>query len=134
MGLLSLLKSIFGSPVPQPPVNRQSRPPPVPKPAGRDAPPVGRKLNLDASQFAPLTDSQVKVRAAFVGSLWGNPWFGRRDLIPPVTDQRTLLIDRAMVGHGLLTPEQLAEIHDVGTQMDKVRPDLAQAHGGPMRR
>ena len=62
-----------------------------------------------------------------VGSLWGNPWFGRTDLIPPVSDPRTLLIDSAMVGHGLITPEQLAEIHHVGEQMDRVRPDLALA-------
>src|SRR5262249_28590844 len=28
---------------------------------------------------------------------------------------------------GLLTPEQLVEIHDVGAQMEKLRPDLMQA-------
>jgi hypothetical protein len=48
-------------------------------------------------------------------------------LIPPVSDERTLLVDRALVAHGLLTPEQLAEIHEIGQQMDKVRPDLALA-------
>jgi retron-type reverse transcriptase len=32
-----------------------------------------------------------------------------------------------MVGLGLLTPEQLVEIHEVGAQMEKVRPDLVQA-------
>ncbi len=32
-----------------------------------------------------------------------------------------------MVGIGLLSPEQLAEIHKVGAQMDKLRPDLLQA-------
>jgi retron-type reverse transcriptase len=84
-------------------------------------------LNLDAGQFTPLADSDVKKKAKGLGSLWGNPWFGRRDLIPPVSDARTILIDRAMVAHGLLTPEQLAEIHEVGQQMDKVRPDLALA-------
>ena len=38
-----------------------------------------------------------------MGSLFRNPWFGRRDLIPPVSDERTALIDRGMVGLGLLT-------------------------------
>jgi retron-type reverse transcriptase len=44
-----------------------------------------------------------------------------------VSDERTALIDRGMVGIGLLTPEQLVEIHEVGVQMDKVRPDILQA-------
>ena len=82
---------------------------------------------LDVGKFAPLTSDEVKKKARGLGSLWGHPWFGRRDLIPPVTDPRTQLIDRAMVGHGLLTPEELVEIHRVGEQMDIVRPDLAMA-------
>ena len=41
--------------------------------------------------------------------MWSNPWFGRRDLIPPDQDTRTLMIDRAMVTHGLLTPEELVQ-------------------------
>ena len=87
-----------------------------------------RKLNLDPGQFAPLTSDQVRRRARWqMGSLFRNPWFGRRDLIPPVSDERTALIDRGMVGLGLLTPEQLVEIHEVGAQMEKLRPDLLQA-------
>jgi retron-type reverse transcriptase len=82
---------------------------------------------LDASQFAPLSDADVKQQARKLGSLWRSPWFGRRDLIPPVSDPRTALIDRAMVGHGYLTPEELAEIHKVGEAMDRIRPDLAMA-------
>jgi len=87
-----------------------------------------RKLNLDPGQFAALTTDQVRRRARWqMGSLFRNPWFGRRDLIPPVSDERTALIDRGMVGLGLLTPEQLVEIHEVGAQMEKLRPDLIQA-------
>ncbi len=90
-----------------------------------------RRLNLDPGQFTPLTGDQVKrqARGFGLGSLFRNPWFGRRDLIPPVSDERTILIDRGMVGLGLLTPEQLVEIHDIGAQMEKLRPDLAQAAG-----
>jgi len=53
-----------------------------------------------------------------------NRWFGRRDVIPPISDPRTALIDRAMVGQGLLTPEQLVEIHGVGDKMAELRPAL----------
>lgn len=94
---------------------------PQPKPA--------RKLNLDPGQFAPLAGDQIKMKARGLGSLFRNPWFGRRDLIPPATDERTALIDRGMVGVGLLTPEQLVEIHEAGAQMEKLKPDLAQAAG-----
>jgi retron-type reverse transcriptase len=59
--------------------------------------------------------------------LWGNPWFGRRDLIPPVSDKRTLIIDRAMATQGLITPDELTHIHAVGAEMDKVRPHIAAA-------
>jgi len=33
-----------------------------------------------------------------------------------------------MVGHGLITPDELVTIHKVGLEMDEVRPDLAVAH------
>jgi retron-type reverse transcriptase len=82
---------------------------------------------LELGAFAPLTSEEVRKQAGQVGSLWGNPWFGRRDLIPPSSDKRTELIDRGMVGQGLITPEELEEIHRVGAQMDEVRPDLAMA-------
>jgi retron-type reverse transcriptase len=87
-----------------------------------------RKLAaLEISQFSPLPASEVKKQARQLGSLWSSPWFGRRDLIPPVTDPRTLLIDRAMVAEGLIAPEQLQEIHEVGAAMDRIRPDLIVA-------
>ena len=46
-------------------------------------------------------------------------WFGRRDIIPPVTDARTLLIDRGMLTQGFLDAEELAEIHGTGLEWDK---------------
>lgn len=98
--------------------------------ATRTAPrPVERRtLDLDPGQFAPQTHDQTKAAAASAGNLWGNPWFGRRDLIPPASDPRTILIDRAMVGQGLLTPEELVEIHESGDEMARLRPDLTGAH------
>ncbi|MEX2212519.1 MAG: reverse transcriptase family protein [Phycisphaeraceae bacterium] len=88
--------------------------------------PAPNLASLDPAQFTPMSDAAA-FTAAGPGPLWGNPWFGRRDLIPPVTDKRTLLIDRAMVAHGYLTPEELVEIHEVGEQMDIVRPELLHA-------
>ena len=96
------------------------------------SPPVQAKkktLNLDVAQFAPLSNDAAKKQARNMGSPWSSPFFGRRDLIPPASDERTLLIDRAMVGQGLLTAEELAEIHKVGAEMDKIRPDLTLAVG-----
>jgi retron-type reverse transcriptase len=92
-----------------------------------------KPLNLDAGQFAPLSDEQTKAAASAAGNLMGNPWSGRRDLIPPASDPRTNLIDRAMVGQGLLTPEELAEIHKVGDEMSRLRPELAGAHAAAER-
>jgi retron-type reverse transcriptase len=90
---------------------------------------AARKLNLDPGQFAPLSPEQLRRRARGMGrfTFLSNPWFGRRDLIPPVSDERTAMIDRGMVGAGFLTAEQLVEIHEVGAQMDKLRPDLVHA-------
>jgi RNA-directed DNA polymerase len=105
----------------------RSTPPPLPTQAARPQPKPPRKLNLDPGQFAPLTGDQIKKQARGLGTLWRSPWFGRRDLIPPVSDERTALVDRGMVGLGLLTPEQLAEIHEVGAKMEQLRPDLLQA-------
>jgi retron-type reverse transcriptase len=138
MGLFSWLGKLFGNPSQaQPDFQLEGEPirspaPAQPRPAPsapqRPQQKAPRKLNLDPGQFAPLTGSQMKARARFTrGSLFSNPWFGRRDLIPPVSDSRTALIDRGMVGVGLLTPEQLVEIHEVGAQMEKLKPDLIQA-------
>ncbi len=80
------------------------------------------KLDLDASDFLPISRDEL-MDATKGMNLWASPWFGRRDLIPPTTDARTKLIDRAMVANGLLSPEQLLEIHRVGAEMDHYRPD-----------
>src|SRR5262249_23616395 len=80
-------------------------------------------LDLNAAEFLPVGRDELKDAAQKV-QLWG-PWFGRRDLIPPADDPRTKLIDRALVTHGLLTPEQLVDIHRVGDEMDRLRPWVA---------
>src|SRR5262245_46940896 len=132
MGLFSWLRNLFGGRVvasSQAEPNRLNERPraipqsggqstslPQPTRATRFAP--ARKLNLALGQFAPMSSADVKSAARGLGSLWRSPWFGRRDLIPPVSDERTALIDRGMVGAGLITPEQLIEVHEVGAKMD----------------
>lgn len=93
-----------------------ARPAPTPRP--------NVTLNFDAAQFLPITRDELRQEAS--RDRWfGNVFFGRRDLIPPVDDPRTRLIDRALVTNGLLSPEQLTEIHRVGAEMDRLRPDLS---------
>ena len=87
---------------------------------------------LDLATFAPMSDAQVKAAAqGLVASgvnLFQTFRFGLRSQIPPATDPRTLLIDKALVAHGLLTPEDLVEIHRIGDAMDEVKPVLENIH------
>jgi retron-type reverse transcriptase len=89
--------------------------------------PAPKALNLDAAQFAPVSRAETMKRARRAGMMWGGGWWGRRDVIPPSTDGRTLLIDRTMVVYGLLTPEELVEIHEIGDRMLELKGDFAIA-------
>jgi RNA-directed DNA polymerase len=83
-------------------------------------------LDLGAADFLPIPRDEMVEQAKTVGrATWANPWFGRRDLIPPADDARTSLIDKGMVGEGLLTPRELVEIHQVGAEMERHRTTLA---------
>lgn len=81
------------------------------------------KAGLDASSFLPITRDEI-ISSTRTRWLWSGAFWGRRDLIPPVSDTRTKLIDRGMLTQGILTAEQLAEIHRVGLEMDAVRPSM----------
>jgi retron-type reverse transcriptase len=98
-----------------PPAPEPAPPPPEPQPAAAEP--------LSADHFLPIERDELKAAAGKITG-WG-PWFGRRDLIPPASDPRTGLIDRALVTHGLLSPEELAEIHRIGDEMERLRPQLA---------
>src|SRR4051812_41939951 len=84
------------------------------------------------TEFLPVTRAEI-VDAAKGGNLLSTAFtFGRPSVIPPVTDPRTMLIDRALVTNGLLTPEELNEIHVVGEEYEKAKPteaNLAAAAG-----
>jgi RNA-directed DNA polymerase len=83
--------------------------------------------NLDLGPLTPLSSEQVREQANNLNWRNGNPWFGRQDLIPPLSDPRTKLIDQGMLGQGFITSEELTEIHRVGALMDELRPQLNQA-------
>jgi RNA-directed DNA polymerase len=91
---------------------------PAPKPASPPADPYA------APDFLPISRGEI-LKAADGKNLMANAWqTGRSSIIPPADDLRTRLIDRALVTHGLLTPEELAEIHRVGDEYARVKPSL----------
>ena len=102
--------------------------PPSPPPVRvQPAPPKPKLLNLDASQFAPISSGDALAQARASTTVRSNPWWGRLDTIPPASDERTLLIDRSLVAYGLLQPEDLVEIHKIGDQMLEISGDHALA-------
>lgn len=131
MGLLSLIARLFGggASAPRPPTpSGEPRDPVVPPgmPYRGATPPASapKKLNLDAGQFTPVSREEMMKNAATLRWTWASVNFDRRDQIPSAGDPRTALIDRALVAQGLLTPEQLVEIHEAGAKMRELRPDL----------
>ena len=111
-----------------PPVPRSAVGPPLQvQPRG----PIQQKTvgltQLTGGDFQPLSPDQVRAKAATMtrGTGWG---FDSFSVIPSADDERIKLIDQGMVGLGLITPEQLAEIHKVGLEMDEARPQIIQAH------
>jgi len=93
------------------------------EPAEKPPAPKSGELGLDAGDFLPITRREIKAEAKGM-NLFASAWFGRRDLIPPADDPRTKLIDRALVTNGLLTPEQLVEIHRAGAEHERLRSVL----------
>ncbi len=82
---------------------------------------------LDAAQFAPMSADQARQAIAGFGQSWRSAYLDSTRVIPDVRLPRVQLIDRAMVGLGLITPEELANIHEIGRQMGLRRGDWQQA-------
>lgn len=74
---------------------------------------------MKPGDFLPIQRDDLLKQGEEVRRTTGWMWFGRRDIIPPVSDPRTLLIDRGMLTQGLLTAEELAEMHRVGDEWVK---------------
>lgn len=111
---------------PAPPVSPAAQEPIAPTKPEPDSPwkKPAASFGLDAADYLPITRDEL-MKAAQDRNLLSGPWLGRRDVIPPADDPRTRLIDRAMVTNGFISPEQLAEIHAVGAEMDRARLTLA---------
>lgn len=140
MGLLSLIRRLLGRDQPSQP----STPPRASTSLRHNAAPQGRGDraaaatplkpktlgHLDSELFAGVSRDATKKQAKAMGRpSWGNLFaFGRQSVIPPATDERTLMIDRAMVGEGLITPEELKEIHEIGLKMEELRPTYESIH------
>jgi retron-type reverse transcriptase len=90
-------------------------PQPVPMPAPKAAKPAPAALPNPYKNEAILGLSQAEMRArAMRINPYQTAWIGRVDTIPPQTDERTALIDRGLILRGLLTEQQITEIHQVG--------------------
>jgi retron-type reverse transcriptase len=65
------------------------------------------------TEILGLSPEEMRRRAMRIAP-WRTAWIGRVDTIPPQSDERTALIDRGLILRGLLTEEQIVEIHRVG--------------------
>ncbi|MGL6095941.1 MAG: reverse transcriptase family protein, partial [Fimbriiglobus sp.] len=85
-----------------------------------------------ASDFLPIARDDMLKQGQAVRLTAGWMLFGRRDIIPPLTDLRTMLIDRGMLTQGFLTADELAEMHRTGEEWNKYanRLEHIQAKAG----
>lgn len=99
-------------------------PPPPAPPATPSAPPAPGAP--PPGDFLPINRDDLLKQGEEARRGTGWMWFGRRDLIPPTTDPRTLLIDRGMLTQGFLPADELAEMHRVGDEWAKYADRLRQ--------
>ena len=113
-------------PAPAPPAApAPATPVATPPAASAPAPPKAPAADPMSSEFLPVTRAEI-VDAAGKGNLLSTAFqFGRPSIIPPASDPRTQLIDRALVTNGLLSSEELTEIHRVGDEYEAVKPTEA---------
>src|SRR5262249_29850955 len=95
--------------------------PPTPAPVA--APPPGGPQPGD---FLPIDRDDLLKQGEEVRRTTAWMWFGRRDIIPPVSDPRTKLIDRGMLTQGLLSAGDLAETNWVGQERSRHANGLEQ--------
>ncbi len=85
------------------------------------AKPRSNLSGLDTDKFAPITVDEALAATAKVD--WKSANFDSRGVIPHASLPRVQVIDRTMVGMGLISEQELAEIHDIGTKMGQFRSD-----------
>lgn len=67
----------------------------------------------EAHDILGLSPEETRKRSLKIKP-YATAWIGRVDTIPPQSDERTALIDRGLILRGMLTQDQLREIHRVG--------------------
>ncbi|HEX3148849.1 MAG TPA: reverse transcriptase family protein [Gemmataceae bacterium] len=95
------------------------------------APALPPSVGTQASEFLPIHRDDL-LKQAEQTRRTGWMWFGRRDMIPPASDPRTMLIDRGMLTQGFLHADELAEMHGVGDEWERFgnRPQYIQRKAG----
>ncbi len=127
MGLIEFLKQLFGFDSARDHDPRSwasteerdyaSRPhqDPLP-PEDSSAAPKRRSLNgLDVEKFAPLSTKEALGETSAAD--WKSAYYDSLSVIPPDDLPRIRVIDGTMVGLGLISSEELAEIHEIGREM-----------------
>lgn len=89
-------------------------------------PAEGAKDPYDIGVFLQLTAAEHRTRSLKINP-YQTAWIGRTDVIPPESDERTALIDRGLELRGLLTRDELVEIHRVGNLWLRRRHAVALA-------
>jgi RNA-directed DNA polymerase len=68
-----------------------------------------------ANEILGLSKDELRKRALKINP-YRTAWIGRVDTIPPQSDERTAIIDRGLILRGLLSKEQIDQIHKVGDE------------------
>ncbi len=91
----------------------------------REFGPVKRKPleGLDGFGFEPTATEEMRGFARTFGGGWLRGRWEPRDRIPSAGTPRTRLVDRAMIGLGLITQEDLEEAHRLGEVVDRAHGD-----------
>ena len=81
---------------------------------------------LDIDKFAPMTTDEAM--KAFSKPGMRTAYWDPTNVIPPADLPRIRVIDQTMVGLGLISQEELAQIHEVGKEFEKYRTDFRAIH------
>jgi RNA-directed DNA polymerase len=78
---------------------------------------------LNTDKFAPISIDEAL--SATAKADWQSAYYDSRGVIPPANLPRIQVIDRTMVGMGLISDQELAQIHDIGETMAQFSSDAA---------
>ncbi len=110
-------------PVGSPPVEPQA---PRPSPSAVPAPPPAEDVFSHPTLFG-FSEEELARRSAKIDPV-RTGWIGPAGAIPDEEDERIAAIDRGLVMRGLLTEEQIKEIHEVGRRWGLLRNQQWMAH------